>query len=281
MALSFFSQKGYYKTSVQEIANQCGISKGTLYKYFQSKEDLLIRVCEYYQDQLFKKSALVECNHFASPKAWLQEHIRVQMEDFIEKKDFILMQFKEMPFHENERLKNLKVRMRSRMVNWQYERLMRAYGKKVEPFIWDTILTLQGTVKEYLFLIMNTRQYELIKPASSLIADRIDAFIEQMYINEEAPVVTETIMSKDITFEATSLEDTILSVLAEIKRKVDTLINFSQRDYYASTLSLIEEELGKEEPRVFLLEALLSYLEKEEQLIVLVKKARTLIQQEV
>jgi AcrR family transcriptional regulator len=40
-ALSLFCDKGYYATSIEEIAKQAQISKGLLYHYFKSKADVL------------------------------------------------------------------------------------------------------------------------------------------------------------------------------------------------------------------------------------------------
>ncbi|MBN2892021.1 MAG: TetR/AcrR family transcriptional regulator [Bacteroidales bacterium] len=40
-ALNLFADEGYHNTSVQKIAKQAGISKGLLYNYFESKEQLL------------------------------------------------------------------------------------------------------------------------------------------------------------------------------------------------------------------------------------------------
>lgn len=40
-ALELFSQKGYKNTSVAEIAKKAGISKGLIYNYYESKEDVL------------------------------------------------------------------------------------------------------------------------------------------------------------------------------------------------------------------------------------------------
>ena len=39
-ALELFSQKGYHNVSVQEIASQAEFAIGTLYKFFQNKEEL-------------------------------------------------------------------------------------------------------------------------------------------------------------------------------------------------------------------------------------------------
>jgi AcrR family transcriptional regulator len=40
-ALRLFCEKGYYATSIAEIAKQAGISKGLVYHYFKSKEEVL------------------------------------------------------------------------------------------------------------------------------------------------------------------------------------------------------------------------------------------------
>ena len=39
-------EKGYYEASMDEIATRVGISKGTLYLHFKSKEDLIFMLIE-------------------------------------------------------------------------------------------------------------------------------------------------------------------------------------------------------------------------------------------
>lgn len=43
-AVKLFEQKGYHATSVQDIADEVGIQKGSLYHYIHSKEDLLLQI---------------------------------------------------------------------------------------------------------------------------------------------------------------------------------------------------------------------------------------------
>ncbi|BDD03460.1 TetR/AcrR family transcriptional regulator [Aureibacter tunicatorum] len=45
-ALRLFSVKGYDSSSVSEIAKEAGISKGSVYNYYESKEDILMEVME-------------------------------------------------------------------------------------------------------------------------------------------------------------------------------------------------------------------------------------------
>lgn len=43
-AVTLFNQKGYHATSVQDIADEVGLQKGSLYHYITSKEELLLQI---------------------------------------------------------------------------------------------------------------------------------------------------------------------------------------------------------------------------------------------
>lgn len=45
-AVRLFSQKGYEHTSIEELAREAGIGKGTVYSYFQTKKDIVRAFCE-------------------------------------------------------------------------------------------------------------------------------------------------------------------------------------------------------------------------------------------
>ncbi len=45
-ALELFAQNGYHKTTMEEIARACGISKGLVYNYFPGKKNLLLTLLE-------------------------------------------------------------------------------------------------------------------------------------------------------------------------------------------------------------------------------------------
>lgn len=50
-ALELFSEQGFEATSVQQITERCGISKGAFYLSFKTKDELLISMVEYYLQQ--------------------------------------------------------------------------------------------------------------------------------------------------------------------------------------------------------------------------------------
>lgn len=57
VALKLFRSKSYNTTSMADIANACGILKGSLYHYFSSKEELMMKVIasvhNYFNEEVF------------------------------------------------------------------------------------------------------------------------------------------------------------------------------------------------------------------------------------
>ena len=43
-ATDLFSEKGYHEVTMEEIAEEMGVSKGTIYNYFSSKENLYLEI---------------------------------------------------------------------------------------------------------------------------------------------------------------------------------------------------------------------------------------------
>ena len=44
-AARLFAQRGYAATDMAELASRAGVAKGSLYNYFESKEELYLYVC--------------------------------------------------------------------------------------------------------------------------------------------------------------------------------------------------------------------------------------------
>lgn len=52
-ALRLFANMGYHSTTIKDIAKYAGISKGLMYNYFKSKEDLLTEIISKSIDELY------------------------------------------------------------------------------------------------------------------------------------------------------------------------------------------------------------------------------------
>jgi AcrR family transcriptional regulator len=51
-ALRLFANNGYYSTPISKIAKEADISKGLIYNYFESKEDLLISIMDLFIEKV-------------------------------------------------------------------------------------------------------------------------------------------------------------------------------------------------------------------------------------
>jgi AcrR family transcriptional regulator len=57
-ATTLFLDKGYSKLTVSEVAQNAGIAKGSIYKYFDSKEDIVFAIIQLAQDKYDKEVLL-------------------------------------------------------------------------------------------------------------------------------------------------------------------------------------------------------------------------------
>jgi AcrR family transcriptional regulator len=75
-ALKVFSEKGYHQATMEHVATRLGVSRGALYQYFKSKEELLYAIIERWDQSM--KNFLPPAYEGKEPKESLQvmfEHI--------------------------------------------------------------------------------------------------------------------------------------------------------------------------------------------------------------
>jgi AcrR family transcriptional regulator len=70
-AARLFAQRGYTATTVEDIAVEAGVSKPMLYRHFESKKDLHIRLLEHRRDEL----AAAPLDSFLKDKRDLQQRL--------------------------------------------------------------------------------------------------------------------------------------------------------------------------------------------------------------
>jgi AcrR family transcriptional regulator len=78
-ARSLFAEKGFEATSVQEIVESAGVTKGAMYHYFASKDDLLYEI---YHRLLMMQTRRLE--QFAAGKGTAGERLRAAAVDVID-----------------------------------------------------------------------------------------------------------------------------------------------------------------------------------------------------
>ena len=86
-AVRIFAQKGFELASVDDIAKQAGLAKGTLYYHFESKDDLLYALIERGIDK-FTDILKSDLEAGTTPRNKLEIAIETQLAFFYEYEDF-------------------------------------------------------------------------------------------------------------------------------------------------------------------------------------------------
>lgn len=72
VAIDLFSKQGFEQTSIQQITEKAGISKGAFYLSFKSKDELILSLIEYFMKQLLQDiEQVVNSNEEVLLKAYL------------------------------------------------------------------------------------------------------------------------------------------------------------------------------------------------------------------
>ncbi len=85
-AMELFSRQTYHNTSIADIAKEAGVSKGLIYNYFDTKEDIIKGIVEYMM--AMGDRIMVESRNEDDPRQELREMIR-QTFAFIEEQGHI------------------------------------------------------------------------------------------------------------------------------------------------------------------------------------------------
>ncbi|MDY0409462.1 TetR/AcrR family transcriptional regulator [Paracerasibacillus soli] len=147
VGLALFSQKGYHATSIQEIANEAGISKGSFYLYFESKEDFIATAFEFFHEQLSERLHEFSGEELA-PRDLLAKQITSIMTYMLPYKHVIIMYMRE-NISIGEKMDALITKVNTQNFHWLQNSIQQIYGQKVKAFQFDAIILLEGIIQSY------------------------------------------------------------------------------------------------------------------------------------
>ncbi|MCD9022868.1 TetR/AcrR family transcriptional regulator [Cohnella silvisoli] len=270
-AMRFFSEKGYSSTSIQDIANDCGIAKGSLYKFFASKEDLLIEVYDARIQDMYDQAEIIKADPNLSSKEKL---IRETLHQFIFFTDFkfSMQEFQGLPLHDEGKFAPFLQRLRANMLHYYTDCLLRAYGQEMEPYIWDLVAVYVGILKQYSIFPMFLNSSLNLEHASLFIVDRMDEMAAGILGSKPQPVLLPSVMNEFVKFgkqgQSVTTDKQIANLLEVLLTTIHELaVPNARRKELLEAALLLQEETVKEEPRRVLIRALLDFLRNQHELI--------------
>ncbi|MCP3031029.1 TetR/AcrR family transcriptional regulator; helix-turn-helix transcriptional regulator [Halobacillus sp. A1] len=255
-AIKLFAKKGYSTTSVQEIANECDISKGAFYLHFKSKDALLLEVFNHYSRQIQLKSDEIQATDL-DPRTKFVKQLTVTYQEIIKHRDFIIMQIREQAIPFNKDIEDFMQHMRFNSYLFYKRNLLAIYGKEIDQTIWEVTLLMQGMFKAYLDLIIIEGVELDVEQLCESILRRADYLVEGFNRTGDKPVINDDIMNRVIPDDYYYNQlYTIVETLREMKTDTNEDIEV--------TISVLLEEIQKEQPRLAVIKGMLSNLEEED-----------------
>lgn len=264
-AMKLFSQKGYHSTSIQEIAENSGIAKGSIYNYFSSKEDLFMSIFKHYHERLFNKVSQVEQNETLSDRDMFVEQLYIQFQQFLLQKDFIHMQMRQQIIQLNDEFRNYMFKARAEMFNWYCQRIRQLYGPKTEKSIFDLATILSAMIREYMFyIIVEDKPIDLKRLAHYIIA-RLEDIVEGLKDDQE-PLLDSTMMDNYIHVHDQQKKQASTQLL-HILEQIETLsqkteLDSDKKEKAFSSIHALKEEIKEntENSKLVVVESLLFFL---------------------
>lgn len=269
-ASKMFKEKGFLATSIQEIAQDCSIAKGSVYKYFPSKEDLLCAVFDECQTVYFDQAERLKQTETGTPKERLVNQIVFRFQYFIEYRH-IMVDFIELPITQFATFQSLRNHVRARMMEWHRSWLLEVYGERIEPFLWDLIFIYRAILKDYLQRIIFEAKLLSIEETAWFIVDKLDALVEHMSKSGSKRLLGRSAFDQFIHSGSNDWNNEKERMAEELFGRVAALLEVwpggtARRKELQEIVQLLGAEITQAQPRRSLIQALCAYLEQEQEL---------------
>ncbi|WP_199426873.1 TetR/AcrR family transcriptional regulator [Thermaerobacillus caldiproteolyticus] len=270
-AMKLFAEKGYHSTSIQDIVEAWGISKGAFYHHFSSKEDLMLSIVKHHFEMLHSAFMNVKQEN-ESEKEMLVKQITLQFEGMHshKHKEFVQMMMAEQLPKISHDIHQYLFKQRVRIFNWYCQRLIEVYGEKVEHYVFDVVTMLIGMIREYIFYILfNSNMLQLrSEEIARFIVRRLDAIVDS-FEPHESPLLKKEMICYFTEIEERERRERKKQIVAHIARLKETLssISLDKKTHHQlhSALDTLEAELTNEQsaPREYVVKGILLYIESQ------------------
>lgn len=207
-ALELFAQQGFELTSVQQITEHCGISKGAFYLSFKSKDELILALIDQFMSQMISDTDYQVTNARNDEKT-LYEFYFTMFQSTQKHSNFAKILMKEQSHSFNKELV-IKFRYYDRLLEKTILSMMEAlFGKEIENTKHDLVYCIKGFISIYSELILfNNVQVDLDKLSQSLV-EKTNLLATQVTI----PFVTEEIFQSKQLCSEEMTKDQLLEIL--------------------------------------------------------------------
>ena len=233
-ATELFANQGFEATSIQQITEKCGISKGSFYLSFKSKDELIMEMLDYFFIEVTTETDQL-VNLHKNDKDLLFRFYQLTFQFFAKHADFAKVLIKEMPHSLNQELLMKSMTYDVQTSKNILEMVESIYGDRVQATKYDLVYCIKGFLRIYseLFLF-----YE-VELDMNLLCQSLVEKTDSLAKHSNIPFITE-----DLEFylkNADKIVDSIEEVLALVDRQAEEL----EDSVVKESLEMLREDILK------------------------------------
>jgi AcrR family transcriptional regulator len=259
-AHQLFVEKGFQATSIQDILDYSGISKGTFYNYFSSKNELLMAIFRYLNQRInHERNELLIGQDPSNIEIFIQQ---LELSMAFNRRNKLLALFEEVFFSTDINLKEFLKKAQILQLRWTYNRFVDIFGKNKQPYLLDCAIMFTGMLHNniHFHFIANEPRGD-IKQVIRYTVERLEKMVDEVERTGAQllePVILEKWLPEcnksDQVFER-KLYKTILT-LKDLNDSESPLKNIELLDF------IQEEIVNSKTPREFLIKSALTSLKE-------------------
>lgn len=220
-SLELFAKQGFEATSIQQITEYCGISKGAFYLSFKSKDELIIALIDHFMMQFTADADYIVKNTKIVDKLFYEFYFST-FNSFQKHSDFTKVLMKEQSHSLNKELIGKMQTYDKLFEKSILSMIERVYGEYVELIKYDLVYCIKGFISIYsqLFLFqkipmdLNLLSRSLVEKTNLLAKHTTIPFISQDLIHFGQQPMDEAITKEQIL-------DIMEQKIAEIEESIE------------------------------------------------------------
>jgi AcrR family transcriptional regulator len=263
-ALKLFAHKGYRSTTMQDVAEACGMSKGSLYIHFKSKDVLLFHILKTFYQTVDTIIIEVEQQYFSSEKEKLVRQIETFLLQTIAHRELFSLLHRERLESVSPEIEELIQDHNLGMLRFIERRLIETYGQVFSPYAFDTTMFIGGIISTHMNLILMEQAEFDLEHLSRYFVRSLDYQAEGVLRDLPPPLNLKekwNMPGKPLS----CTKEQPLHPLSAVKKLKELLVKLElsvcDKQEVTESLNVLENELTEIRPRKVILKGMIHNLE--------------------
>lgn len=264
-AMQLFAIKGAAATSMQEIAEQCGMSKGSLYLLFKSKDELersiYIHCFRMIRDPLFQ----LELEEGLDPRVRLHRQVEILLSHVFELREFLQRQFRDLAERKQLEPPDWLTKWNLPLTLWARKKLTELYGEAIIPYTGELMIVTGGMIHAYIQVLFDPHLHVSGSRMAGHLVSLIDTAAAALLAGCPEPLIPESTLTVWLGQTSGSPRKNHLQLLKEMRELLNVSGNSQPdlrlREDAFESLSILESELLLPTPRRAIIFGMLANLQ--------------------